>query len=88
MNTRFLKAIGVVGAVMALIGLLKLAPVRVAGQAPATADAAGTAKPGPAPRTAWGAPDLQGIWTNEYETPLQRPRSHCQQRVLHGCRTG
>jgi len=25
-----------------------------------------------APRTAWGEPDLQGIWTNEFDTPLQR----------------
>jgi hypothetical protein len=28
---------------------------------------------GPAPVTAWGVPDLQGIWTDEYQTPLQRP---------------
>jgi hypothetical protein len=27
---------------------------------------------GGAPRTAWGEPDLQGIWTNEFDTPLQR----------------
>ena len=26
-----------------------------------------------APTTAWGEPDLQGIWTDEYQTPLQRP---------------
>jgi len=25
-----------------------------------------------ASRTAWGEPDLQGIWTNEFDTPLQR----------------
>jgi hypothetical protein len=24
-------------------------------------------------RTAWGEPDLQGIWTDPYQTPLQRP---------------
>ena len=24
-------------------------------------------------RTAWGHPDLQGIWTDPYQTPLQRP---------------
>ena len=23
--------------------------------------------------TAWGDPDLQGIWTDPYQTPLQRP---------------
>ena len=27
----------------------------------------------PAPRTEWGAPDLQGVWRNETETPLERP---------------
>lgn len=32
-------------------------------QAPASADG----------RTAWGDPDLQGIWTDPYQTPLQRP---------------
>ncbi len=26
-----------------------------------------------APRTSWGAPDLQGIWTNATLTPLERP---------------
>src|SRR4051812_29138587 len=25
------------------------------------------------PRTPWGEPDLQGIWSNPYATPLQRP---------------
>src|SRR5690349_25083919 len=24
-------------------------------------------------KTPWGEPDLQGIWTDPYETPLQRP---------------
>jgi len=27
------------------------------------------------PRTAWGVPDLQGLWSNPYETPLERPES-------------
>jgi hypothetical protein len=27
---------------------------------------------GDVPRTTWGEPDLQGIWTNEFDTPLQR----------------
>jgi hypothetical protein len=24
-------------------------------------------------KTPWGEPDLQGIWTEEFDTPLQRP---------------
>ena len=37
---------------------------------------AGTAAAQPAPRTPWGDPDLQGTYTNKYETstPLERPK--------------
>src|ERR1700678_514205 len=38
-------------------------------QAPA---ASGTPAPAAAPTTPWGEPDLQGIWTDESDTPLQR----------------
>ena len=36
---------------------------------------AGTAAAQTAPRTPWGDPDLQGTYTNKYETstPLERP---------------
>ena len=34
------------------------------------------------PRTPWGDPDLQGIWTNATITPLQRPREFAGQEVL------
>ena len=30
-------------------------------------------KPGTAPRTAWGDPDLRGVWTGSSLTPLERP---------------
>ena len=33
----------------------------------------GASAPADAPRTPWGEPDLQGIWTDQYQTPLQRP---------------
>ena len=83
MNRRFLEAIGVAGAVIALIVLLKLAPAPVASQATtATAKAGATAKTGPAPKTAWGEPDLQGIWANEYETPLQRPTRYANKEFF------
>jgi hypothetical protein len=29
----------------------------------------------PVPRTAWGAPDLQGVWANNNVTPMERPRA-------------
>src|SRR5918993_856641 len=45
------------------------------GQAQAPAPAAAE-KAGPAPKTPWGAPDLQGIWTNTHEVPLQRPAKY------------
>jgi hypothetical protein len=57
--------------------LLKLAPVTVAGQAsPEGGTAGAAAKAGPAPRTPWGEPDLQGIWTSMYGVPLERPRQY------------
>ena len=35
-----------------------------------------------APRTAWGAPDLMGIWSNASLTPLTRPATLKDQKVL------
>jgi hypothetical protein len=74
MSRRLLTSIGVLVAVIALV---KFAPAFVAGQSSASGDPAPkketAKKPGPAPRTPWGEPDLQGIWTDEYQTPLQRP---------------
>jgi hypothetical protein len=44
------------------------------GQAPRTGAEASTAAGGlSGPITAWGDPDLQGIWTNSTITPLERP---------------
>ena len=36
----------------------------------------------PAPRTPWGDPDLQGIWTNTTTTPLERPDDVAAGEVL------
>jgi len=55
---------------------LWLTPVAGQGQAAATTAKAGTAKAVPALKTAWGEPDLQGIWTDEYQTPMQRPAKY------------
>src|SRR4051812_31592283 len=66
MRTRLLTVTGVASAIVAAIVLAQLPQISVAAQSQTTA------KPGPAPKTPWGDPDLQGIWTDEFQTPLQR----------------
>jgi hypothetical protein len=36
----------------------------------------------PALKTPWGEPDLQGIWTDETDTPLQRPAKYADQQFF------
>jgi hypothetical protein len=50
--------------------------------ASAQAPTASGATPASSPRTAWGEPDLQGIWTNETTTPLQRPARYANQEFF------
>ena len=38
--------------------------------------------PSAAPKTPWGEPDLQGIWTAEFDTPLQRPAKYANQEFF------
>src|SRR6266566_1028594 len=35
-----------------------------------------------APTTAWGEPDLQGVWMDETDTPLQRPAKYADQEFF------
>ncbi len=92
MSHRFAASLGAIPAVIAVVSL---APVSLAGQAPSTAAskakapakttaAANTAaaKPYTVPRTPWGDPDLQGIWNNATSTPLQRPEKFAGKAVL------
>jgi hypothetical protein len=46
--------------------------------------AARTLEPTPTPalKTPWGEPDLQGIWTDEFDTPLQRPAKYANQEFF------
>jgi len=52
---------------------------RTSAQAPAVSDAALKSRP---LKTAWGEPDLQGIWTDEFETPLQRSPKYANQEFF------
>jgi hypothetical protein len=74
MGTRHLKLIGPAAL---MIALLVPASVPVAAQAPPAA-----AKVGPAPKTPWGEPDLQGIWTDDYQIPLQRPAKYASREFF------
>jgi hypothetical protein len=77
---RYVAAVGALAAVItvALLG-------RVAGQqGPATASPNATPAGGvwQAPRTPWGAPDVQGIWSSNTITPLERPAKYAGREFL------
>jgi hypothetical protein len=79
MAKRFLQSIGVAAMLAVLAFVLNLGPSSVGGQTPPDETAG---KSGPAPKTPWGTPDLQGIWTNTYEVPLQRPARWANQEFF------
>jgi hypothetical protein len=41
-----------------------------------------TSAQAPAQKTAWGEPDLQGIWTDESDTPMQRSPRYANQEFF------
>ena len=66
-------------AVIAGCGAVVLGPIDpTAAQAPAPVAAAAA----PASTTPWGEPDLQGIWTDETYTPLQRSPKYASQEFF------
>jgi hypothetical protein len=48
----------------------------------ASAQAPVASAPAAAPATPWGEPDLQGIWTDETDTPLQRSPKYANQEFF------
>src|SRR5262245_1730183 len=58
---------------------ISVSVTQTSAQAPAVSGAAPKATP---LKTAWGEPDLQGIWTDEFETPLQRPAKYANQEFF------
>ena len=78
---RLLEVTGVVAAIVLVILLLQVARTSLQGQS--QPDGAGAAaNPGPASKTPWGDPDLQGIWTDNFQTPLQRPPKYANREFL------
>ena len=76
MSKRVISLIGVAVAFITIIVLLQLAPVVGQQTYPGQEGAI------PAVVTAWGEPDLQGLWTNKYDTPLQRPAQFSDQEFF------
>ena len=79
MRFRHLASSATVAAVAAAMFLM-VQPV--AGQTPTREKAKSRASGASQPRTPWGDPDLQGIWTNTTTTPFERPSAHSGKDVL------
>jgi hypothetical protein len=81
MRKRFSGSMVMVAIAVAAGGAVISAPTTTASaQAPAASGA--MPAPAPPPKTAWGEPDLQGIWTDETATPLQRPARYANQEFF------
>ena len=69
MRKRMLELMGVVAAIT-FVSLMASVAGQIRGDAP-------TRRTGPAPKTAWGEPSLQGNWdVVPYQVPLQRPAKY------------
>jgi hypothetical protein len=66
--------------VIALIALIVVISAMIAGQSAYESPAVSSQSV--ASRTPWGDPNLQGIWTDVYETPLQRPAKYAGREFL------
>ena len=85
MREMFSGPMTTVAIAVAAVGVISLSVVRTQAQGPAasgTAPAASVTAPTPALKTPWGEPDLQGIWTDEFDTPLQRPAKYAEQEFF------
>ena len=71
MSNRPLGVIAVAAVVIAMAGLLRMERVPAEGRTPVAVAS-----------TPWGEPDLQGIWTDPYQTPLERPAQFAGKEVF------
>jgi len=78
MRDRFLCSMIMVGVSAAVSVVISSSVTRTSAQATAASVSAPTA----ALKTPWGEPDLQGIWTEETDTPLQRPPKYADQEFF------
>ena len=65
---------------VAVSAVISLSMTATSAQAPAPSATAPATTP--ALKTPWGEPDLQGIWTDETDTPLQRSAKYATQEFF------
>jgi hypothetical protein len=85
MGVRFPGSTASVTILAAIAAAASWAPIhRTWAQTPAAypPGQAGEGRDGAALKTPWGEPDLQGIWTDESDTPLQRPAKYADQEFF------
>src|ERR1700730_15865514 len=80
MRIRLLRSIGTSVAVAAVLVFLKPTEMTAQNEAPVVSVKAPAAAA--VPTTPWGEPDLQGIWTDESDTPLQRSAKYANQEFF------
>jgi hypothetical protein len=77
MGNRFSGLIVSAAIAAAASAAVLVSATQTSAQAPAVSDVKA-----PPMKTAWGEPDLQGIWTNEFDTPLQRSAKYGNQEFF------
>src|SRR5207302_1434278 len=81
MRDRFSRSLITVAIAAAAVGAILSVPItRTSAQAPAASLKASA--PTAVLKTPWGEPDLQGIWTDESDTPLQRSPKYANQEFF------
>ena len=79
MKKRFL----LLAAMVATVAAALLAIRAGAGQSAVTSEPSAAArKTEPPPKTPWGEPDLQGIWSRDVDIPLERPAKYANQEFF------
>jgi hypothetical protein len=82
-TSRLMLTVAIAATVLGAV--LSLSILRTSAQSPTTAPAkaaASAASSAAALKTPWGEPDLQGIWTDESDTPLQRSPKYANQEFF------
>jgi hypothetical protein len=77
-RTRLVKSIATAVVIIAVLVVFRPSQVTVAQEGPTTSAPAAA----PALKTPWGEPDLQGIWMDETDTPLQRSPKYAKQEFF------